>query len=250
MLHYFLASKATTKLYDRVQPATHVRKVAVIGGGTMGAGIVVCFLQAKVPVILKEINSKMLQAGVQRVLDTLHRYIKHSKQSVTVVETSMRYLHPQTNYDHFNTVDLVIEAVIEDVALKQKVFQELAQNTQSTTILATNTSTLDIDSIASVLPDQRRQYVVGAHFFSPAQVMPLLEIVTGVATGTHVIASMLQVGKVIGKTSVIAKTCTGFIANRMFMGYAVAATILVLYGIHPYKVDTALMRFGMPMGVF
>jgi len=164
------------------------------------------------------------------------------------IEQVLRHLTPQTTYDNFEKCDLVIEAVIENIPLKQKIFKELEGVCNKTCILATNTSTIDIDAVGKLTKAQDR--ILGLHFFSPAQVMPLLEIVRTNSTSPQTLATTVAMAKSVGKTPVVVGNCVGFTANRMFFPYGQAAGLLVDIGIDPYAVDSAILKFGMPMGPF
>ncbi len=249
LLHFFLASKATSKVPGvNVKKPKAIKSVAILGGGTMGAGIAISLLMKNIPVILKEVNQKFLEAGVERILNDIQTVVKARKMNPMVVEYLMRQLTPQLTYDNFDKVDLVIEAVIEDIPLKQRIFAELEKVCSPTCILASNTSTIDIDIIAKNTKAQSR--VLGLHFFSPAHIMPLLEIVRTSSTSAEVLASSIQLAKTIGKTPVVVGNCVGFVANRVFFPYGMSGSLLIQGGLSPYDIDKALMAFGMPMGIF
>lgn len=251
LLHFFLASRATTKIPGvNLKEAKPVKSVAILGGGTMGAGIAICFLMKNIPVILKEVNQKFLEAGVERILNDIQAVVKARKMNPMVIEYLMRGLKPQLTYDGFDKVDLVIEAVIEDIPLKQKIFSELEKACSSSCILASNTSTINIDTITANLQSSTRSRVLGLHFFSPAHIMPLLEIVRTSSTSSTVLATSVVLAKTIGKTPVVVGNCVGFVANRVFFPYGMAGGLLIQGGLSPYQIDKALMAFGMPMGIF
>lgn len=249
LLHFFLASKATTKIPGvNMKDAKPIKSVAILGGGTMGAGIAICFLMKNIPVILKEVNEKFLAAGVERILNDIQTIVKARKMNPMVVEYMMRGLTPQITYDNFDKVDLVIEAVIEDIPLKQRIFAELEKVCSPKCILATNTSTIDIDVVGAKTKAQPR--IIGLHFFSPAHIMPLLEIVRSKNTSPETVATSVQLAKTIGKTPVVVGNCVGFVANRVFFPYGMAGALLIQGGLDPYTIDKALMGYGMPMGIF
>jgi enoyl-CoA hydratase/3-hydroxyacyl-CoA dehydrogenase len=249
LIHFFLASKATTKIPGvDAKAAKPVKSVAILGGGTMGAGIAICFLMKNIPVILKEVNERFLAAGVERILSDIQTVVKARKMNPMVVEYLMRGLKPQLTYEGFDKVDLVIEAVIEDIPLKQKIFSELEQVCSPTCILATNTSTINVDLVSQKTKAQKR--VIGLHFFSPAHIMPLLEIVKTDSTSAEVVATSVKLAQTIGKTPVVVGNCVGFVANRVFFPYGMAGSLLLQGGLSPYAVDKALMSFGMPMGIY
>lgn len=249
LLHFFLASRATTKLPGLdLKKASKVKSVAILGGGTMGAGIAICMLMKGIPVLLKEINEQALEAGVKRILDDITRVVKARKMNPMFIEGMMRGLTPTTTYDGFDKVDLVIEAAVENVPLKQKIFAELEKVCKKTCILATNTSTINIDVVSAQTKAQDR--ILGLHFFSPAHIMPLLEIVKSDSTSEQVLATSVVLAKTIGKTPVVVGNCVGFAANRAFFPYGMSGSILLQGGLNPYEIDKALMDFGMPMGIF
>ena len=251
LLHFFLASKATTKVPGLdLKTAGKIKSVAIIGGGTMGAGIAICFLMKNIPVILKEVNETFLKAGVERILADIQTIVKARRLPPFVVEMMMRGLKPQLTYDGFDKVDVVIEAVIEDIPLKQRIFAELEQKCSPTCIIATNTSTINIEEIIVNCQPSTAKRVLGLHFFSPAHIMPLLEIVRTKYTDPQVLATSVVMAKTINKTPVVVGNCIGFVANRVFFPYGMAGQLLLTGGADPYKIDKALMAFGMPMGIY
>jgi enoyl-CoA hydratase/3-hydroxyacyl-CoA dehydrogenase len=199
-------------------------------------------------VILKEINDQLLQAGVERIAGTVSDFLKRRKLPAIGIEQVLRNFTPQTSYADFDKCDLVIEAVIENVPLKQKIFAELEKVCSPQCILATNTSTIDIDLVGKLTKAQDR--ILGLHFFSPAHVMPLLEIVRTERTSAQTLATCVASAKQVGKTPVVVGNCVGFTANRMFFPYGQAASMLVDLGVDPYAVDKAILAYGMPMGPF
>lgn len=198
--------------------------------------------------ILKEINEEALAAGVTRIVQQVQRVMKARKLPTGALEMFMRNLKPQTNYDGFDKVDLVIEAVLEKLKLKQQIFTELEKNCPSHTIFATNTSTIDIEKIGSLTHSQQR--IVGLHYFSPAHIMPLLEIIRTRHTNAETLAQSLAISKKTGKTPVVVGNCVGFGANRGFFPYGQSSCFLVDAGMDPYTIDVAIEKFGMPMGLF
>jgi enoyl-CoA hydratase/3-hydroxyacyl-CoA dehydrogenase len=248
LIHFFFAQRATTKGLPTKASGKPIQTVAVLGGGTMGAGICIVYLLAGYNVILKEINDALVLAGVERIVNDLTRVAKARKLPIMMVEVLMRQLTTTTGFDGFDKVDLVVEAVLENLKLKQEIFAELERRCPKHAILATNTSTIDIDEIAKNTTAQDR--VIGLHFFSPAHVMPLLEIIRTKSTSENTIAACLQMSKRIKKTPVVVGNCVGFTANRAFFPYGQSAGLLVDAGADPYKIDKALEKFGMPMGVF
>jgi enoyl-CoA hydratase/3-hydroxyacyl-CoA dehydrogenase len=250
LIHFFFASRATTKLpgIPAKPQGKPVKRVAIIGAGTMGAGIAIVFLSNGYEVILKEINEKALAAGVERVVEQVARVVKSRKLPTMAIEFILRGLKPTTTYEGFDSVDLVIEAALENLNLKQNIFAELEKIVPAHCILATNTSTIDIEKIAAKTKAQDR--IIGLHYFSPAHIMPLLEIVRTPHTSPNVLAHALQVAKKTKKIPVVVGNCVGFTANRVFFPYGQAAAFLVDAGLSPYKVDKVIENYGMPMGVF
>ena len=250
LIHFFFASRATSRVAGLPsQPSgPDIKTVAVIGGGTMGAGICIAFLSAGYSVILKEISAAALEAGVGRIVEQTARVIKSRKMPLAALEVSMRRLNAQTSFDGFQAVDLVIEAALEDVRLKQELFAQLEQAVGPHCLLASNTSTIDLQLVGAQTRAQSR--LVGLHFFSPAHVMPLLEIVRTTQAAPEAVARCLQLSKRIGKTPVVVANVVGFGANRGFFPYGQAGGLLIDCGLSPYRIDAALEAFGMPMGVF
>jgi len=248
LIHFFFATRATTKGCPTKFQGKPIQNVAVLGGGTMGAAICIVYLLKGYNVILKEINDKLVLAGVERIVKDLTRVAKARKLPIFMVEALMRNLTPQATYDGFGKVDLVVEAVIENLKLKQEIFAELEKRCPPHAILATNTSTIDIELIGAKTSCQDR--IIGLHYFSPAHVMPLLEIIRTRHTSENTVALSLQMAKRVGKTPVVVGNCVGFTANRAFFPYGQSAGMLVDAGAEPYRIDAALRKWGMPMGVF
>ncbi|KAJ6770977.1 3-HYDROXYACYL-COA DEHYROGENASE, partial [Salix koriyanagi] len=214
----------------------------------MGSGIATALVLSNYPVILKEVNNQFLQAGIGRVKANLQSRVKKGRMTQEKFEKTMSLLKGALDYESFKDVDLVIEAVIENVSLKQQIFSDLEKYCPPHCILASNTSTIDLNLIGKQTKSQDR--IIGAHFFSPAHVMPLLEIVRTKQTSPQVIVDLLDVGKKIRKTPVVVGNCTGFAVNRMFFPYTQAALLLVEHGADPYQIDKVITKFGMPMGPF
>ena len=250
LIHFFFASRATSKVpgVPAKSALPPIKRVAVLGGGTMGAGICIAFLSKGYQVVLKEINDKALEAGVGRIVDQMVRVINSRKMPMYALEVMMRGLKAQTTYDGFDKVDLVIEAAVESIKLKQAIFAELEGVVNQRCILASNTSTIDLEVVGQRTHSQQR--IIGLHFFSPAHIMPLLEIIRTKHTSTDVIAACMQLSKGIAKTPVLVYNVVGFAANRGFFPYGQAAGLLVDAGLDPYRIDRALEAFGMPIGVF
>lgn len=251
LVHIFFAQRATSKVPGVTNlglAPRQIRKVAILGGGLMGSGIASALILSNYPVILKEVNDKFLQAGIGRVTANLQSRVKKGKMTEEKFEKTMSLLQGTLDYESFRDVDMVIEAVIENVSLKQQIFADLEKYCPSHCILASNTSTIDLNLIGEKTQSQDR--ILGAHFFSPAHIMPLLEIVRTHKTSPQVIVDVLDLGKKIKKTPIIVGNCTGFAVNRMFFPYTMAAMLLVEHGTDLYKIDRAITKFGMPMGPF
>lgn len=251
LVHFFFAQRATLKIpdvTDMVLSPRKISKVAILGGGLMGSGIATAFLLGNYHVILKEVDHNLLSAGIGRVKANLQSHAKKGKITKDKLETVLSLLKGVLDYDSFKDVDLVIEAVLEDVSLKQQVFADLEKYCPQHCIFASNTSSINLDRIGEKTKSQNR--ILGAHFFSPAQFMPLLEIIRTERTSLQVIVDLLDVSKKIKKTAVVIGNCTGFAVNRMFFPFSQAATLLVERGADIYQIDQAITSFGMPMGPF
>jgi 3-hydroxyacyl-CoA dehydrogenase len=248
--HAFFAERAAAKIPD-IGDKTSPRKiarVAVIGAGTMGGGIAMNFLSAGIPVALLEMNREALDRGLATIRRNYEGSVKRGKLTAEALERNIALLAPTLSYDDLAAADLVIEAVFEDMAVKENVFRKLDEIAKPGAILASNTSTLDLNRIAAAT--KRPQDVVGTHFFSPANVMKLLEVVRGKASAPDVLVTVMKLAKKIGKTAVVAGVCDGFIGNRMLEQYIRQALFLLEEGASPPQVDRALERFGMAMGPF
>ncbi|SEJ80015.1 3-hydroxyacyl-CoA dehydrogenase [Pseudomonas linyingensis] len=248
--HQFFAEREALKIpgIDATTPLRPIRKVAVIGAGTMGGGIAMNFVNAGIPVTLLEVKPEALDRGLAQIRKNYEISLKRGKLSPAQLEQRMALLAGTLDYADLADADLVIEAVFENLAIKQTVFRTLDEVCKPGAILASNTSTLDVDQIAAVT--RRPQDVVGLHFFSPANVMRLLEVVRGEATAPDVLATTLQIARRIGKLPVVSRVCFGFIGNRMLEPYAREAHRLVLEGASPAQVDRVLTGLGLAMGVF
>jgi len=248
--HAFFAERAAARIPGLPEdtPVRDVRRAAVIGAGTMGGGIAMCFLDAGMPVTLVETSPEALERGVATIRRNYEGAVKKGRLTAAAVDERIALIAPTTALADVASADLVIEAVFEDMTVKQELFRRLDAIARPGAILATNTSTLDVDRIARVT--QRPADVLGAHFFSPANVMKLLEVVRGEATAPDVLATMMRVGKRIGKTAVVAGVCDGFIGNRLVEQYIRQAMFLLEDGASPQQVDAALEAFGMAMGPF
>jgi len=225
-----------------------IRKVGVIGAGTMGRGIVINFLNAGYPVIWLDVNAEMLEKGVGEIANVYKRSVAQQRFDDAEAQARLARVSTTQNYADLADLDLVIEAVYENMDLKKQIFAELDKAVKPSAILATNTSYLNIDEIASATA--RPSQVLGLHFFSPAHIMKLLEVVRGKATAQDVLDTCLAVGKKIGKEAVLAGNCHGFIGNRMLEKYSRQSREVVLEGATPWQVDQALQGFGMAMGPY
>ncbi len=225
-----------------------VARAAVIGAGTMGGGIAMCFANADIPVTIIETGQDQLQRGRDRIAANYRATLARGGLSAGEVEHRMSLITGALGLDAAAQADIVIEAVFEDMALKQRVFAELDRVAKPGAVLATNTSTLDVDEIARAT--NRPQDVLGTHFFSPANVMRLLEIVRGRHSAPQVIATALALAQRLGKVPVVVGVCYGFVGNRMLMRRAAEAERLLLEGAAPQEVEAALTAFGLPMGPF
>ena len=248
--HIFVADRAASKIPDVPSdtPQRPIASVAVIGAGTMGGGISMNFLNAGIPVKMLEMKQDALDRGVATIRKNYEAQVKKGKLKQDKYDQRMSLLSTTLSYDDLKDADLVIEAVFEEIGVKQAVFKELDRVMKPGAILASNTSTLDVDKIASFT--QRPQDVVGMHFFSPANVMKLLEVVRGAKTAKDVLATVMAVAKKIKKTAVVSGVCDGFIGNRMIEQYGRQGGFLLDEGCTPAQVDKAMEKFGMAMGPF
>jgi 3-hydroxyacyl-CoA dehydrogenase len=248
--HTFFAERAAAKIPDVPEdtPLRKIAKVAVVGAGTMGSGITANFLSAGVPVVLLESKREALDKGQATIRGNYEASARKGRLKPQQVEERMALLKPTQSYDDLKDSDLVIEAVFEDIAVKEAVFRKLDETMKPGAILASNTSTLDLNRIASFT--KRPADVIGTHFFSPANVMKLLEVVRGDKTAKDVLATVMGVAKKIRKTAVVSGVCDGFIGNRMVEQYLRQALFLLEEGATPRQVDRAVEKWGMAMGPF
>ncbi len=248
--HIFMAERAASKIPDvpADTPLRDIKAVAVIGAGTMGGGISMNFLNAGIPVKILEMKQEALDKGVGIIKKNYEAQVKKGKLKQDKYEQRMSLLSTTLSYDDLKDADLVIEAVFEEIGVKEKVFGELDRVMKPGAILASNTSTLDVNAIAAFT--KRSQDVVGLHFFSPANVMKLLEVVRGEKTAKDVMATVMAVAKKIRKTAVVSGVCDGFIGNRMIEQYGRQGGFLLDEGCTPQQVDKAMEKFGMAMGPF
>ena len=248
--HAFFGERAASKIPDVPEntPVRDVKKVGVIGAGTMGGGITMNFLNAGIPVTMLEMKQEALDRGVATIRKNYEAQVKKGKLKADKYEQRMALLSTTLSYDDLKDADLIIEAVFEEMGVKQKVFETLDATAKPGAILASNTSTLDVDKIAAFT--KRPQDVVGMHFFSPANVMRLLEVVRGKDTAKDVLATVMAIAKKIKKTAVVSGVCDGFIGNRMIEQYSRQAGFLLDEGCTPAQVDRAIEKFGFAMGPF
>jgi 3-hydroxyacyl-CoA dehydrogenase len=248
--HAFFAERAAGKV-DGITPSTPIRpldQAAVIGAGTMGAGIAVALLDAGIPLWLVEADQAALDRGLARITGSYDGQVKKGKLPVTERDRRLALVRPSLSYETIGQADVVIEAVFESMEVKRQVFIALDRVMKPGALLATNTSTLDVDTIAGFT--QRPSDVLGLHFFSPANVMRLLEVVRGRATAPEVLATALKLGKALRKVAVVSGVCDGFIGNRMLEAYTRQAWYLVEEGATPQQIDRAMESFGVAMGPF
>ncbi len=248
--HVFVAERATAKIPDvpADTPQRQIKSLAVIGAGTMGGGIAMNFLNAGIPVKILEMKQEALNRGLETISKNYESQVKRGKLKQDKYEQRMALLSTTLDYNDLKDADMVIEAVFEDMGVKEAVFKKLDEVMKSGAILASNTSTLDMNKIAGFT--QRPQDVIGTHFFSPANVMRLLEVVRGEKTGKDVLATVMALGKKIKKTTVVSGVCDGFIGNRMIEQYSRQAGFLLDEGCTPAQVDKAIEKFGFAMGPF
>jgi 3-hydroxyacyl-CoA dehydrogenase len=248
LIHVFFGEREVAKIPDipKETPLIPVNSAAVVGAGTMGGGIAMVLANAEIPVLLKEADQGALDRGLANIQKNYATSVKRGRFTQVFVDERLKLIQPTLSYDSFANADLVIEAVFEGMALKKEVFAELDRVCKAGAILASNTSTLNIDEIAS--STSRPQAVIGTHFFSPANVMRLLEIVRGKVTSKEVIATCMHLSKKIGKIGVLVGNCRGFVGNRMFHPYVRESVFLLEEGASVEAVDSAMYDFGMAMG--
>ena len=248
--HAFFAERIASKVPDvpADTPTRDIKSAAVIGAGTMGGGIAMNFLNAGIPVKLLETRQEALDKGLATIRKNYENTMKKGKLTQEKFDQRMALVSGTLSYDDIGAADIVVEAVFEDMGVKETVFRKLDEVMKPGAILATNTSTLDVNKIAAFT--KRPQDVIGTHFFSPANVMKLLEIVRGAQTGKDVLATALALSKKLKKTGVVSGVCDGFIGNRMIEQYSRQAGFLLEEGALPEQVDKAIEKFGFAMGPF
>jgi len=248
LIHIFFGEREVAKIPDipKETPLIPINCAAVVGAGTMGGGIAMVLANAGISVLLKEADQAALDRGMATIQKNYASSVKRGRFTQQFADQCLKRIQPTLSYEGFSSADLVIEAVFEGMALKKEVFKELDRVCKRGAILASNTSTLSIDEIAS--GTARPEFVIGTHFFSPANVMRLLEVVRGKTTSKEAIATCMQLSKKLGKVAVLVGNCMGFVGNRMFSPYRREAQFLVEEGASVESVDNALYEFGMAMG--
>jgi 3-hydroxyacyl-CoA dehydrogenase len=248
MIHVFFGEREVGKIPDIPKGTStfEIKSAAVVGAGTMGGGIAMVYANAGIPVLLKEASQDLLDKGLATIKKNYSNSVKKGRFSQDEMDRRVSLIRPTLTYDGFENVDIVVEAVFEGMELKKQVFAELDKICKQGAILASNTSTLNIDEIASATG--RPTMVIGHHFFSPANVMRLLEIVRGKSTSKEVIATSLELARRLKKVGVLVGNCRGFVGNRMLAPYGREAQFLVEEGAKPQDVDSALYKFGLAMG--
>jgi 3-hydroxyacyl-CoA dehydrogenase len=248
--HLFFAEREVAKVPDipKDTPTREIKRAAVVGAGTMGGGIAMNYANAGIPVLLKEVDQAAVDRGLATIRKNYEVTMSKGKMTAAQVERTMALIMPTTSYDGFDQVDIVTEAVFENIDLKKATFAELGKVTRPDCIVASNSSTLDIDQFAQA--SGRPAQVLGHHYFSPANVMKLLEIVRGRETSKEVIATSLKLAKKLGKVGVVVGNCFGFVANRMLAYYMREAYLLLEEGASVEQIDRVLTEFGLPVGPF
>jgi 3-hydroxyacyl-CoA dehydrogenase len=248
--HLFFAEREVAKVPDvpKDTPTKDIKRAAVIGAGTMGGGIAMTYANAGIRVLLKDVDNAALERGLGTIRRNYDVTMSKGKMTAEQVEKTMALITPTTTYDGFDQVDIVVEAVFENMELKKTTFAEVGKVTRADCVLASNSSTLDIDEFARA--SGRPAQVIGHHFFSPANVMKLLEIVRGRETSKDVIATSLKLSKKLGKVGVVVGNCFGFVANRMLAYYMREAYLLLEEGASVEQIDRVLTDFGLPVGPF
>jgi 3-hydroxyacyl-CoA dehydrogenase len=248
LIQVFFGEREVSKIPDvpKDTPVLPVGSAGVVGAGTMGGGIAMVFANAGIPVLLQDVDRAALDRGLANIRKNYANSVSKGRFTQSFVDERLKLIRPALGFDGFGEVDMVVEAVFEGMELKKQVFAELDHVCKRGAILASNTSTLNVDEIASAT--SRPDFVIGTHFFSPANVMRLLEVVRGQATAKEVIATCMQLSKKLGKVGVLVGNCMGFVGNRMFGPYRREAQFLVEEGAGVEAVDAALYDFGMALG--
>ncbi|MFP6681103.1 MAG: 3-hydroxyacyl-CoA dehydrogenase NAD-binding domain-containing protein, partial [Gammaproteobacteria bacterium] len=246
--HLFFADREISKIPDvpKDTPTRNLKKIAIVGGGTMGGGIAMNFVNVGIPIQLKEVDQEALDRGLSIIRGNYGVVVKKGRMTEEQLEKNMAMISGSLDYADLSDADIVIEAVFENLALKKEIFAALDKTCKPGAILASNTSTLDIDEIAAAT--SRPDDVIGLHFFAPANIMTLLEIVRGAKTSKEVIATSMRMAKTIRKVAVLVGCCFGFVANRMFFPYIREAQFMILEGVAPQRIDQVAFDWGMAMG--
>ena len=250
MIHIFFGERAASKISDvpKDTKIMDIKKAGIIGSGTMGGGIAMCFANAGIPVHIIDQDQENLDRGISVIEKNYDFMVNRGRLTSEQKESIFGSISTGLDYKDLSDCDIVIEAVYENLELKHEIFKSLDEIVKEGAILASNTSGLDIDSIASVT--NRPELVVGTHFFSPANIMRLLEVVRGKQTSDETLATVMAIGKKLRKAAVVSLNAPGFIGNRMLFRYTAQANMLLLEGALPHQVDQALESFGLNMGPF
>ena len=250
MIHMFFGERAASKIADvpKDTKVMDIKKAGIIGSGTMGGGIAMCFANAGIPVHIIDQDQDNLTRGISVIEKNYDFMVGRGKLTQEQKDLVFGLVSSSLDYKDVSDCDIVIEAVYENLELKHEIFKSLDEHVKEDAILASNTSGLDIDSIASVT--KRPEKVVGTHFFSPANIMRLLEVVRGDQTSNETLATIMAIGKKLKKAAVVSLNAPGFIGNRMLFGYTAQANMLLLEGALPHQIDQALESFGLNMGPF
>ncbi len=250
LIHIFFAERAANKIPGLTKdlPLIEINKGSIVGAGTMGGGIAMCFANAGIPVRVHDNDADNLARGIKVIESNYARTVSRGRLSQAAMDERMALIIPTVNFDDLGDGDVVIEAVYENLDLKKEIFKRLDSIMKPGSLLATNTSGLDVDAIAAVT--SRPADVCGMHFFSPANVMRLLEVIKGEKSTPVTLASAMALGKRLGKVSVVAGNCPGFIGNRMIGGYGRQANLMILEGAMPSRIDEVIYNFGLAMGPF
>ncbi len=250
LIHIFFAERAANKIPGLTKdvPLIEINRGSVIGSGTMGGGIAMCFANAGIPVRLHDNNAENLAKGIKVIEGNYARTVSRGRLSQKEMDKRMALIIATEKFEDLGDADVVIEAVYENLDLKKEIFTKLDKVMKEGALLATNTSGLDVDAIAACT--SRPEFVCGMHFFSPANVMRLLEVVKGKDSSPATLGTAMALGKLLGKVSVVAGNCPGFIGNRMIGGYSRQANLMILEGAMPAQVDKVIYEFGLAMGPF
>jgi 3-hydroxyacyl-CoA dehydrogenase len=250
LVHLFFAEREAAKVPDvpKETPVGEIKRAAVVGAGTMGGGIAMTYANAGIPVLLKDVDDAALERGLATIRKNYQSSVSKGRITAEAMERTMALITPTTTFEGFDTVDIVVEAVFEEMELKKSTFAELGRVTRPQCVLASNTSTLDIDEFARA--SGRPGQVLGHHFFSPANVMKLIEIVRGRETSRETLATSLALAKRLGKVGVVVGNCFGFVANRMLAYYMRESYLLLEEGASVQQIDKAVTDFGLPVGPY